>query len=145
MSRPCDTPCETRTRCGVATLGTGTGVELMMPPITPPICPPGTPPGTPPPTPPLDDTGGAIVFVNVSHRRRSQEVQSLQTQLDLTPAEARLVRLLVEGHELAASAGRLGITVETARTRLKGIFQKAGVHSQSQLIRLVLIGTPPAP
>src|ERR1051326_5740882 len=58
ISRPWETPWETRTRCGVATLGTATGVELIMPPITPPICPPGTPPGTPPTTPPVAITGG---------------------------------------------------------------------------------------
>src|SRR5438270_2025559 len=58
ISRPCDTPSETRTRCGVATFGTATGVELIMPPITPPIWPPGTPPGTPPTTPPDAISGG---------------------------------------------------------------------------------------
>src|SRR5581483_9447475 len=58
MRRPWETPWETRTRCGVATLGTATGVELMMPPMTPPICPPGTPPGTPPTTPAEAITGG---------------------------------------------------------------------------------------
>src|SRR5215469_11581921 len=58
ISNPCETPSDTRTRCGVATLGTATGVELIIPPITPPIWPPGTPPGTPPTTPPVDISGG---------------------------------------------------------------------------------------
>src|SRR5215469_4666674 len=58
ISNPCETPNDTRTRWGVATLGTATGVELMIPPITPPIWPPGTPPGTPPTTPPADMSGG---------------------------------------------------------------------------------------
>src|SRR5215467_1706875 len=60
MIRPWVTPCETRTRCGVAAFGTATGVELIMPPITPPICPPGTPPGTPPTTPPAAIVGGGV-------------------------------------------------------------------------------------
>src|SRR5580704_1354642 len=60
ISNPCDTPSDTRTRCGVATLGTATGVELIIPPITPPIWPPGIPPGTPPTTPaPAISGGGA--------------------------------------------------------------------------------------
>src|SRR5579883_1790274 len=37
ISKPCETPRDTRTRCGVATLGTATGVELMIPPTTPPV------------------------------------------------------------------------------------------------------------
>src|ERR1051326_6220878 len=58
---PCATPWETRilVGVGVATLGTATGVLLMMPPITPPIWPPGTPPGTPPTTPATLVDGGA--------------------------------------------------------------------------------------
>src|SRR3954452_15163975 len=57
MSRPCVTPADTRTRCGVATLGTATGVELMIPPSTPFIDPPATPPVTPPITPPAAGGG----------------------------------------------------------------------------------------
>src|ERR1051325_4315022 len=63
---PCATPWETRilVGVGVATLGTATGVLLMMPPITPPIWPPGTPPGTPPTTP--TDGGGASSSLIIS-------------------------------------------------------------------------------
>src|SRR5271165_5920540 len=46
-NRPCETPCDTRTRCGVAALGTTAGALLIIPPSTPPIAPPGTPPATP--------------------------------------------------------------------------------------------------
>src|SRR5579859_708528 len=58
INSPDDTPEETRTRCGVAILGTATGVELSTLPITPPIDPPGTPPGTPPTTPVAAIAGG---------------------------------------------------------------------------------------
>src|SRR5579864_82748 len=57
------TPCETRTRW-TATLGTATGVELMIPPMTPFIWPPGTPPGTPPNTPAVG--GGASSSLIIS-------------------------------------------------------------------------------
>src|SRR5581483_11204997 len=57
-SKPAVTPADTRTRCGVAILGTATGVEFSTLPITPPIEPPGTPPGTPPTTPAEAMAGG---------------------------------------------------------------------------------------
>jgi DNA-binding CsgD family transcriptional regulator len=88
------------------------------------------------------DPGGAIVFVNVPGRRRAVDATILQAQFDLTGAEARLVATLSEGHDLGASARRLGITVGTARTRLKRVFQKTGVHSQAQLMRRVLVSQP---
>src|SRR5438270_11107963 len=47
---PSATPDETRSFCGVATLGGG-AADPIIPPITPPADPPGTPPTTPPITP----------------------------------------------------------------------------------------------
>lgn len=44
---------------------------------------------------------------------------------------------LFEGLSLSAAAEMLGITRETARHRLKQIFQKTGVHRQSALISLM--------
>ena len=49
--KPCETPCDTRTRCGVATLGTAVGAltRSRRPERRP--CAARTPPGTPPTTP----------------------------------------------------------------------------------------------
>lgn len=55
-----------------------------------------------------------------------------------TPAEARLVALLVQGHRLRDAAGALGITYDSARFCLKIVFEKVGVHSQAQLVSKVL-------
>jgi DNA-binding CsgD family transcriptional regulator/GAF domain-containing protein len=55
-----------------------------------------------------------------------------------TPSEARLVSLLVEGQTLKRAATHMGITYESARAYVKLIFQKVGVHSQSQLVARVL-------
>src|SRR5436305_14450002 len=59
---PWVTPCEIRTR-ETATLGTATGVELMIPPITPLSDPPGTPPGTPPTTPAICGGGASSSLI----------------------------------------------------------------------------------
>lgn len=61
----------------------------------------------------------------------------LRLLFDLTPAEARLTRLLVEGHEIAGAAHVLGIAPSTARVHLRRVFQKTGVVRQSELMRLL--------
>ena len=58
-----------------------------------------------------------------------------------TASEARLARLVVEGRGLRDAAQAMGITYETARAYLKSVFQKTGVHTQAQLVTLVLRGT----
>jgi DNA-binding CsgD family transcriptional regulator len=54
----------------------------------------------------------------------------------LTRAEHRLLRVLLCGKELHVAAEQLQISVHTARTQLKTIFSKTGLHSQSSLMRL---------
>ena len=55
-----------------------------------------------------------------------------------TQAEARLMQRLVEGRGLREAAASLGITYGTARTCLKLVFQKTGVHTQAQLVAKLL-------
>jgi DNA-binding CsgD family transcriptional regulator len=55
-----------------------------------------------------------------------------------TPAETRLAEALVTGEgTLRNTAEDLGMAYETARVHLANIFGKAGVRSQSQLVRLL--------
>lgn len=56
----------------------------------------------------------------------------------LTPAEARLVRLLVRGVSLRAAARQFDVSLETVRTRLKRVFQKTATSGQSELVAVVL-------
>jgi DNA-binding CsgD family transcriptional regulator len=58
----------------------------------------------------------------------------------LTPAQARLAVLLAEGGSLADIAPSLGLSVHTVRQRLKEIFVRTGTNSQSELVRLLLMG-----
>ena len=66
----------------------------------------------------------------------------LTTQLDvarvifgLSETQTEIVRLIAQGHDLAAIAGQLGITKNTARTHLRRVFEKVGVSSQIELLR----------
>lgn len=57
--------------------------------------------------------------------------------LDLTPAEARLATLLVLGHDVAAIATMLDVSVNTLRTQLRSIYGKTDTRRQAELIRLI--------
>ena len=55
----------------------------------------------------------------------------------LTPAEERLITLLAGGHGLFQAARALGVTRNTARTHIRHVYGKVGVHRQADIIRLL--------
>ncbi len=64
---------------------------------------------------------------------------SLMCQLfSLTPTEARMADLLLQGLEMREAAERLRISLATARFHLKRVFVKTHTHRQSELMRLML-------
>lgn len=56
---------------------------------------------------------------------------------DLTPAEAKLAAMIAAGHAPRQAAQRLGVTEGTARTTLKRVLAKTGVHRQSDLVGML--------
>ena len=56
----------------------------------------------------------------------------------LSEAQTRLAREIANGAELAEAAGEMGITLNTARTHLRRMFDKTGVRSQPALLRMIL-------
>ena len=83
-----------------------------------------------------------LVFVVDPEEAARTNPAVVRALFDLTNAEAAFVTLLVEGLTVEASAQRLGITIQTARSRLKGIFHKTGTHRQTELVRLVSAAVP---
>ncbi|WP_153045195.1 helix-turn-helix transcriptional regulator [Sinorhizobium americanum] len=65
------------------------------------------------------------------------DLSALSAIFALTPSEIGLCRRLFLGESVSEAADRLGITVETARTRLKSILQKTGTSRQGQLMLLL--------
>ena len=55
----------------------------------------------------------------------------------LSRAETALASLLATGLSPKQAAEQLGVTYETARTQLKAVFAKTGVHRQSELVALL--------
>ncbi len=68
--------------------------------------------------------------------------EDIRSLYGCTASEARLAHLVGQGHGLRQAAQAMGIGYETARGYLKIVFQKAGVHTQAQLVALLLGDLP---
>jgi DNA-binding CsgD family transcriptional regulator len=86
----------------------------------------------------LDDQPAALVFFSDPDSRPGSRAAVLRALYRLTPAECRMADLLAEGFELNAVAGKMTMTIETARFHLKSVFRKTGVSRQAELMRLVM-------
>lgn len=62
----------------------------------------------------------------------------LRQHFSFTQAEAQLAAALAAGMTLANAAPHLGITMSTARTRVKQLFAKTSTRNQGELVALLL-------
>lgn len=90
--------------------------------------------------PSLQPRAAAVVFVTDPEDGVESTPAVLQRLYGLSPAEARLAALLLDGKRLQDAAEKLGISVNTARNQSKSIFQRTGTRRQSELIRLFASG-----
>jgi DNA-binding CsgD family transcriptional regulator len=81
-----------------------------------------------------------LVFICDPDRRLVPTAEIVSRDLGISGREAEIAALLAVGYDILHIAQRLGITVHTARSHLKHIFDKTGVRSQSDLIRRILTG-----
>lgn len=78
-----------------------------------------------------------LVYISHPMLHGSVSADALRGIFGLTPAESLVCEALVQGGSLRDAALARGITMNTARTHLKNIFQKCDVHSQAQLVERV--------
>lgn len=94
-----------------------------------------------------DERTGAPIAVTVLARDTAPQgprvEDLLRTVFSLTPTEARLAFAIAEGSTPAEASELLGMSVLTARTHLKRIFDKTSTTRQAELVRLVLAEFPP--
>ncbi|MDP2334830.1 MAG: helix-turn-helix transcriptional regulator [Reyranella sp.] len=91
--------------------------------------------------------GGRDVFTGASSllyltsltTSKAPDVKLLEVLFDLTPAEARIAGLLVEGKTVEAIAAAQGVTDNTVRMHLKSVFAETGVNRQAQLVSLLAL------
>jgi DNA-binding CsgD family transcriptional regulator len=84
----------------------------------------------------LADCQAMVILVDPDTRSRTPEM-SLRSVFCLTEAEARLAAQLAFGNSLETVADQFGIAKETARSQLKSIFAKTGVHRQAELVAVL--------
>jgi DNA-binding CsgD family transcriptional regulator/PAS domain-containing protein len=80
-----------------------------------------------------------LVFVFDPEHRVSPAAGLVSRYLSISAREAEIAVLLAMGHRLPNVAARLGISMHTTRAHIKHIFEKTGAHSQSDLVRRVLL------
>src|SRR5262249_13800833 len=84
----------------------------------------------------------AIVVVLDAGRVSLPTESQLQSAFGLSCGEARLAILLAAGEMLENAASLCGISYETARKRIKIVFEKTDTRRQSELVALIIrIGT----
>ncbi len=76
------------------------------------------------------------ILRNLSGQAENDRMASLAAAYGLTPAERRLCEVLSLGYTPKEAAEMFGIAPDTARQRLKAIFNKTDTHRQSELVRL---------
>ena len=62
----------------------------------------------------------------------------------ITPAESRVMMLLVQGMTVSEIADNLGISIPTAKTHLARLLAKTGTSRQADLVRLAMSALAPA-
>jgi len=85
----------------------------------------------------LSSRAVAAVFIRHPDNDTASLAEVLAATYGMTPAETRIAINLYEGKSLKQTADRYGISLETVKVQLKGLFRKTATHRQSQLIALL--------
>jgi DNA-binding CsgD family transcriptional regulator/PAS domain-containing protein len=80
----------------------------------------------------------AIVFIGDPDVREETNEDLLSLFYELSHAEARVAALLVQGKSVKEVSESLQVSLNTARTHLKRIFEKTGTRRQAELMQLIL-------
>lgn len=77
----------------------------------------------------------ALVLMQGANGGTEPVDQLLQNLYGLTPAEARLAQLILDGQSPGDAASLLRVSVATVRTQLSAVLKKTGAQRQSDLVR----------
>jgi two-component system response regulator FixJ len=86
----------------------------------------------------LDSLRDASQRAAAAHQRKASAADIKRRLLTLTPREAEVLALLVEGHPNKAIAASLGISTRTTEHHRARIMEKTEARSLSRLIRIAL-------
>jgi DNA-binding CsgD family transcriptional regulator len=77
----------------------------------------------------------ALVIVQQIEDAPDQAQRLLQLAYRLTPAEARMAQLILDGHSPGQIAAILKLSIATVRTQLSSALKKTGAQRQADLVR----------
>jgi DNA-binding CsgD family transcriptional regulator len=80
----------------------------------------------------------AAIIISDPQTATGRSANGTLARFGLTPAETQLALRVGAGQTLKAAAEESGVTLETARSRLKIVFAKTGTHRQAELAVLVM-------
>jgi DNA-binding CsgD family transcriptional regulator len=79
---------------------------------------------------------GVLVMTPVT-LPQAPPIELVQSLFDLTPAEARVARRLTVGETAEKIAVTSGVSLNTVRTQLRGVFEKTGCRRQADVVALL--------
>lgn len=87
----------------------------------------------------LDTKAPAVVLLVTACRDPARQPcgNLLRDIYGFTGCEAHLAKLLIQGYSTQDAASALGVSINTVKTHLKGIFEKTGYNKQSQVVALL--------
>ena len=85
----------------------------------------------------MDADRTLLAYVYDPDYRSPPRKDQLKTFYNLTGAQSKVAIELYSVNNIITVAERLNISVNTARTHLRSIYQKTGTNNQSELMRLL--------
>lgn len=82
----------------------------------------------------------AVIHLHDPNRTIGVQPQQLSDFYGFTKAQSRLAAILFSGYTINEAAKALHISVNTARTHLRGIYARTGVHTQAELLGILSSG-----
>lgn len=81
--------------------------------------------------------GAALMILRTEANEVPEAGARLTSMLKLTVAEAKLALALRSARDLEDAAAQVDVSWHTARSQIKALMQKTGVHKQTELLRLI--------
>ena len=92
---------------------------------------------------PADGSGAAVLLcVMDPQTRRPPSAEALKQLFQLSNSESKLAHGLALGMDIREVAESMDITVQTARTYLKSLFDKTATNRQADLVRTLITAVP---
>ena len=83
------------------------------------------------------------MFIMDPERRHPPTLEALKCLFEFSNSEAKLAHGLAMGLDIKEVADSMGVTIQTARTYLKTLFDKTGTNRQAELVRILITSVPP--